>query len=74
MGWIFWRLINFEEDREAEIVAFERETGVNMLGGLNDSQTTKEEVQETVKEMKVGKAVGLDRCAVECLKSVVEFE
>ena len=39
-----------------------------MLGGLNDSQVTKEEVQGLVKEMKARRAVCLDGCAVECLK------
>ena len=37
-----------------------------MLGEFNNSQTRKEEVQGAVQEMK---AVGLDRCGVECLKS-----
>ncbi len=40
-----------------------------MLGELNEACITREEVQESVREMKSGKAAGLDGCATECLKS-----
>ncbi len=70
-------MLNVEEDGEPEIVAVGRERGVNVLGELNDALITREEVQESMKEMKVGKAAGLDGCAAECLKggraAVVEW-
>ena len=73
----FEGLLNVNEGREAEIVAVGRENGINMLGELNEAQISNEEVQEAVKEMKAGKAAGLDGCAVECLKkggaSVIEW-
>jgi len=65
----FERLLNVEEDREPEIVAVGRERGMNVLGELNEALITREEVQEAVREMKAGKAAGLDGCAVECVKS-----
>ena len=40
----FEGLLNVEKDREAEIVAMERENGVKVLGGLNDLHISKEEV------------------------------
>ena len=43
-------------------------TSKHVLGGLNNSKITKEEVQGAVKALKAGKAAGLDVCAVECLK------
>ena len=36
---------------------------------LNNGQITKKEVKGSVKEMKAGKATGIDRCSVECLES-----
>ena len=42
---------------------------MNVLGGLNDSHITKEDVQGAVHEMKVGRTVDLNRCAVKCLES-----
>ena len=55
--------------REAEIVELERENGGKVLGGLNNVYITKEKVKGAVKEMKPEKAAGMDRCAIECLKS-----
>ncbi len=40
-----------------------------MLRELNEALITREEVQESVREMNTGKAAGLDGCAAECLKS-----
>ena len=45
----FEELLNVEEDRDAEILAIGRENEVNVLGGLNDSQITKEEVKRAIK-------------------------
>ena len=39
-----------------------------MLGDLNERAISLEEVREAVKEMKSGKAPGLDGFTVECLK------
>ncbi len=64
----FEESLNEEEDREPEIVAVGRERGVNVLGELNEACITREEVQESVREMKAGKAAGLDEVAAECLK------
>ena len=64
----FEGLLNVEEGGVAEIVAFVRKNGMSLLDGLNISQITKEMVQVSVKEMKALKSVGLDVCAVECLK------
>ena len=73
----FERLLNVEEEREAEIVAVGREQRMNVLGELNESLITREEVEEAVSDMKSGKAAGMDECAVECLKgggvTVVEW-
>ena len=44
----FEKLLNVEEDREAEIVAVGRENGVKVLGRLNNVQITKEEVKGAV--------------------------
>ncbi len=48
-----------------------------MLGELNEALMTRQEVQESVTEMKSGKAAGLDGVAAECLKrgkaTVVEW-
>jgi len=65
----FERMLNVEEDREPEIAAVGRERGMNVLGDLNESLITREEVQEAVREMKAGKVAGLDGCVVECVKS-----
>ena len=65
----FERLLNVEEDREPEIVAVGREQRMNVLGELNEALITREEVQEAVREVKVGKAAGLDGCAAECVKN-----
>ena len=62
-------LLNVDDDRPAEIVAVGREHGLNVLGELNESEITMEEVQESLKDMKSGKAAGLDGCTVESLKS-----
>ncbi len=43
--------------------------GVNALGKPNEAFITGKEVQESVREMKAGKAAGLDGAAAECLKS-----
>ncbi len=56
-------LLNGEEDREPDIVAVGRKLGIN------EALITREEVQESVREMKTGKAAGLDGVAAECLKS-----
>ena len=42
---------------------------MNELGKLNEPLITQKEVQELVKEMRSGKAAGLDGCAAEKLKS-----
>ncbi len=54
----FEGLLNVEEDREPEIVPVGRERGVNVLGELNEALITRQEVQESVREMKSGKAAG----------------
>ena len=40
-----------------------------MLGDLNERAISLEEVREAVNEMKSGKAPGLDRFPVKCLKN-----
>ncbi len=40
-----------------------------MLGESNETLMVREEVQESVKEIKAGKTAELDGCAAECLKS-----
>ncbi len=65
----FERLPNVKEDREPEIVAAGREQGVNVLGELKKAFITKEEVQESVREMKAGTAARSDGVEAECLKS-----
>ena len=65
----FEGLLNVEEDKEAVSVAAGRKNRIVLLGGLNDSYITKEELQGTEREMKVERASGLDWCAVNCLKS-----
>ncbi len=60
---------NVEEDREPQIVAVRRERGVNVLGDISEAFITREEVQKSVREMKAGKAAGLDGVAAECVKS-----
>ncbi len=62
-------MLNVKEDREPEIVAVGRERGMDVLGELNEALITREEVRESVGEVKAGKAAGLDGCAAECLKS-----
>ena len=39
---------------------------MNVLGELNESLITREEVKEAVSVMKSGKAAGMDECAVCC--------
>ncbi len=65
----FEGLLNVEEDREPKTVAVGREQ-VNVLGELNEALIMREEVQESVWEMKAGKAAGLNGVAAECLKTV----
>ncbi len=64
----FKGLLNVEENKEPEIVAVGRERGVNVLGELNEVFITREEVQESVREIKARKAAGLDGVAAGCLK------
>ena len=47
----FERLLNVDEDREAEIVAGGWEQGLHMLRELNDLRITKEKVQEAIREI-----------------------
>uniref|UniRef100_A0A3P9JF00 ribonuclease H n=1 Tax=Oryzias latipes TaxID=8090 RepID=A0A3P9JF00_ORYLA len=46
-----------------------RESRLNVLEELNEALITGEEVEQAVGKLKVGKAAGVDGCAVECLKS-----
>ncbi len=62
-------MLNVKEDKEPEIVAVGREQGVNVLRELNEAFLMREEVQESVRKMKAGKAAWLEGVAAECLKS-----
>uniref|UniRef100_A0A8C8DHP6 ribonuclease H n=1 Tax=Oryzias sinensis TaxID=183150 RepID=A0A8C8DHP6_9TELE len=64
----FERLLNVEEDRDAVIGMDGRESRLNVLEELNEALITGEEVEQAVGKLKVGKAAGVDGCAVECLK------
>ena len=43
-----------------KIQSYKGKNGVKVLGGLNKAKITKGEVKEAIKEIKVGKAAGLD--------------
>ena len=64
----FDSLLNVEDERVADIRMDDRVAEMNVMRGFDDSFITAEEVQEAVREMKAGKAAGLDGCVVECLK------
>lgn len=64
----FESLLNVEDEREADIRMDESVEGINVMRGFDDTVISVEEVQEAVREMKAGKAPGLDGCVVECLK------
>jgi len=64
----FEELLNVDDEREANVVAIGSDRRMPVFGDVNDRQVEREEVQEAVKEMKTGKAPGLDGCAAECLK------
>ena len=61
-------LLSREEGRETVIIAVGRERGMNVFGELNETLIMGKDVQETVKDMKTGKAAGLDICGAECRK------
>ena len=54
------KLLNFEDPREANIVAVRGGARMPVFGARNVADITKEEVQEAVEVMKAGKAPGLD--------------
>ncbi len=62
-------MLTGEEGREPAIITVGRERGMNVLRELHETLITRKEVQESVKETKIGKASGLDMHAAEWLKS-----
>ena len=70
----FEDLLNVEDLNEDEvvIVAVGREDRVNVLGEINETLITRQEVVGALGGMKAGKAAGMDGCAVECLKAAGE--
>ena len=61
------KLLNVQEDREADIVAVGR-VQVPIIGEENEREITREEVERALHETKEGKAPGMDGVRVEMLK------
>lgn len=64
----FEGVLNVDDEREARIVPVGNGGGMPLLGERNSREIGYDEVVEARKEMKVGKAPGLDGCVVECVK------
>ena len=65
----FEGLLNEEEESETDIGAVARGNRVMVLGDLNESPITRQEVEGAVRELKTGKAAGMDGVEVECVRS-----
>ena len=63
----FEELLNMVNDREVLVVAVGDGRRMPVMGEENDREIKREEVEKALKEMRTGKAPGLDGCHVECL-------
>ena len=64
----FGELLNVVDEREAVVVPVGDGSRMPVFGGENDRLVSREEVNVAIKDMKEGKAAGLDGCAVEHVK------
>ena len=64
----FEELLNFEEEREAIVLAIRGRGEMPLLGDLNDRSIGKDGIEDALGDLKVGKTPGLDGIAPELLK------